>query len=462
MIVVQYVSMSEPTTHDSTEVGVRADSLRAAGVHTIIGSWVNASGVTLGKSVPTSRLTSFVRSGLGSAPVWNVFTIDGGIAFTEHISPVGDYRLRADVAALRAIGGGHAWAPMSLFNQDGTPSGSCSRGALARVDGSLAAAGYSTLVGHELEFVLVAPDGSELNDTAWVPYGVTGLLDRSAFLDDLVETTDAAGVQLEQLHAEYGKNQFEFSLPPKPAVAAADTVVLAKVLVGQVARRHGLGVSFSPSPFPGSVGSGAHQHFSFTHEGASVFAGGGGPYGMTDAGMSGIAGIIDGLADIQGILTGSILSGSRLSPGSWSGAYACWGVENREAAVRYLIGGDSNPLGSNIEVKIVDPSANVYLATAAILGLALRGIENHLQLPEEVASDPGRLTPEQFTKAKIKILSADPGQIIDVLDGSTITRGILGDDIVDATVAVRRYEQTTYADRDPQELAERFRLAWSI
>ena len=38
------------------------------------------------------------------------------------------------------------------------------------------------------------------------------------------------------------------------------------------------------------------------------------------------------------VLSGSILSGLRMQPGHWAGAYACWGAENREAAVRFLVG----------------------------------------------------------------------------------------------------------------------------
>jgi glutamine synthetase len=41
-------------------------------------------------------------------------------------------------------------------------------------------------------------------------------------------------------------------------------------------------------------------------------------------------------------------------------------------------------------------------------------------------------------------------------------RGILGDESVNAVVAVRRYEQATYGELSPEELAEKFRLAWSV
>src|SRR4029079_495935 len=118
-----------------------------------------------------------------------------------------------------------------------------------------------------------------------------------------------------------------------------------------------------------------------------------------------IGGIIAGLPDIQGFLTGSILSGSRLTPGTWSGAYLCWGLENREASVRFLSKGIGNPHGANVEVKIVDPSANVYLASAAILALALDGIRGGRPLPAEIPGDLGRLSEVERRRANILLLS---------------------------------------------------------
>ena len=164
-----------------------------------------------------------------------------------------------------------------------------------------------SFVGHELEFFLVSPDGSALENTPWVPYGATGLLDRSEFLDDLLAAMNQAGIPMEQIHAEYGRNQFEFSLPPASPVHAADTVVFAKIIVGIVSRAHGMQASFSPSPFPGSVGNGAHQHLSLQKNGLSLFSGGSGPHGISAEGGAAIGGIIAGLPDIQGFLTGSVL-----------------------------------------------------------------------------------------------------------------------------------------------------------
>ena len=101
------------------------------------------------------------------------------------------------------------------------------------------------------------------------------------------------------------------------------------------------------------------------------------------------------------MLCGSIVSGLRMHPGNWAGAYACWGTENREAAVRFIVGGPGNPYGGNVEVKIVDPSANPYFATAAILGLALDGIERKAPLPPETTVDPANLSDSDRDRAGI-------------------------------------------------------------
>ena len=62
-----------------------------------------------------------------------------------------------------------------------------------------------------------------------------------------------------------------------------------------------------------------------------------------------------------------------MQPGHWAGAYVSWGIENREAALRFVMGEYSNPWGANVEVKVVDPPANPYFATAVVLGLPSMG-----------------------------------------------------------------------------------------
>ncbi|WP_179472135.1 type I glutamate--ammonia ligase [Mycolicibacterium vinylchloridicum] len=437
--------------------------LQAGGVSTVIGTVVTAAGLTHAKTVPVRRLDAFADPGLGFSPVTHVFAIDrAGIALTEGITVVGDERIRIDLDALRIIGDGLAWAPASFFDQDGNPIPACARGTLARIEARLAEAGLQARVGHEIEFLLVDPDGNRLPGNLWAQYGLAGVLEYEGFVRDVTVAAGAAGVGIEQFHPEYGINQFEISLTPKSPVAAADQLVLARIVIGRVARKYGVRVSLSPVPFAGSVGSGAHQHFSLLRGDAPVFSGGTGAQGMTTEGESAIGGIVSGLPQAELIFCGSIVSGLRMKPGNWAGAYACWGTENREAAVRFVRGTHGNPYGANVEVKVVDPSANPYFATAAILGLALDGIEHSAVLPPETAVDPAVLSENERASAGTVALSGDQAEQIAALDGSARLRTILGDAGVNALVAVRRYEHETYSHLDPDALTEKFRMAWSL
>jgi glutamine synthetase len=437
--------------------------LEADGVATLIGTVVNPAGLMHAKTVPLRRMGAFADPGLGASPVWHVFAIDQtGIVFGDALGVVGDQRIRIDLSGLRILGDGLAWAPGAFFNQDGSPDPYCSRGALRRVQDRLTDAGIDTVVGHEMEFVLVGPDGSALPSHLWAQYGLAGVLEFEGFVRDVTDAASGSGVAIEQFHPEYGLNQFEISLSPQSPVAAADQLVLMRIIIGRVARRYGLRVSLSPVPFAGSVGSGSHQHFSMTRGKTPLFSDGDGVRGMTSEGESAVAGLLAGLPQAHGVLCGSVVSGLRMQPGHWSGAYVCWGTENREAAVRYLIGGPSNPHGANVEVKVIDPSANPYLATAAILGLALDGIDRKLALPPETTVDPATLTDDERKQAGMVLLPSSQVEALDALDQSSLLRGILGDVTVDAVVAVRRYEHENYGDLPPEELADKFRLTWSV
>lgn len=437
--------------------------LESDGVATLIGTVVNAAGLTHAKTIPLRRMGAFADPGLGASPVWHVFAIDQtGIAFTDTTGVVGDQRIRIDLGALRILGDGLAWAPGAFFDQSGQPDPYCSRGTLARIENRLAEAGIDALVGHEMEFLLVGPDGSRLPAHLWAQYGLAGVLEFEGFVRDVTNAATSSGVSIEQFHPEYGINQFEISLTPQSPIAAADQLLLMRIIVSRAARQYGLRVSLSPVPFAGSVGSGAHQHFSLRKGDTPLFSGGTGARGMTQEGESAVAGLVAGLAEAEGVLCGSILSGLRIQPGHWSGAYVCWGTENREAAVRFLVGGNSNPHGANVEVKVIDPSANPYYATATILGLALDGIEQKLSLPSEATVDPSSLTDKQRSDAGITVLPTSQAEAIDNLDRSARIRDILGESAVDAIVSVRRYEQENYGELGDDELAEKFRMAWSL
>ena len=184
---------------------------------------------------------------------------------------------------------------------------------------------------------------------------------------------------------------------------------------------------------------------------------------MTPEGESAVAGVVAGLPEAQGVLCGSILSGLRMQPGHWSGAYVCWGTENREAAVRFLDrraeqsarrerrGEGHRPVGESRTSRRRRYSDSPSTASSASFRL----------LPRRPSTPPHSPT-SSAPQAGIKLLPTSQAEALDALDRSALMRGILGDPAVDAMVAVRRYEQENYGDLSADELAEKFRLAWSV
>jgi glutamine synthetase len=450
--------MIEPSTRF---VGGPVDSTAARlhdrSVKFLLGTAVDYAGVIRSKGVPVERFPAFVENGMGASPSWLVFCVDMGIAFTPDFGVIGDLRLRIDPVVTTILDHGVAWAPADLHWQDGNRFDGCPRWRLQRMVSALAEAGLAARTGAELEFVLTQPDGSARGGPAWQGYGVRPMLDVADLLAELTESLEHAGMPAEQLHAEYGTDQFEISLPPADPVTTADRTVLARILIGRAAARHGLGVSFSPVPFVGGAGSGAHLHLSLSEGDRPLLSGGTGPRGLTGSGSAAVAGLVAGLADVQAVLAGSVLSAQRLKPGNWAGAFACWGLENREAAVRLVAATPGSPHGASVEIKIIDGSANPYLAGACVLGLALDGIRRALPLPDEVTVNPTEL-PESEQAALA--LAPDQAGALDALASSALARELLGDLVVDGTLAVRRHEQRTYGD-DPAAAATALRLAFS-
>lgn len=78
-----------------------------------------------------------------------------------------------------------------------------------------------------------------------------------------------------------------------------------------------------------------------------------------------------------------IYSYSRIQPNTWSGAFKCWGRDNREAPLRTASppGCDADMV-SNFELKSFDGCANPHLGLAAIIAAGMDGLRKHHQLPE--------------------------------------------------------------------------------
>jgi glutamine synthetase len=161
---------------------------------------------------------------------------------------------------------------------------------------------------------------------------------------------------------------------------------------------------------------------------------------MTETGEHLLAGILAGLQDATGLFAPSPLSYARLVPGHWA-------VTSRGS-------------GANCELKSTDASANPYLVAAAIIALSQQGVTVRRSLPDPVTAAPDDLPAEVRQRAGIRRLPADLGAALDNLQQSRLLRDALGDALIDAFVAVRRYELSTYAARPLGEVVPLMRWVY--
>jgi glutamine synthetase len=423
----------------------------------ILGTAVDYAGVTRGKLVPADRLDAFAERGVGCSPTWLVFTAGQAIASTGDFTVAGDWRLRLDAKMLTPVDEGMFWGPASIHYQQGDRVAGCPRHVLERVVQEAGAAGCEARTGTELEFVLTRPDGSARELPGWLGYGARSLREAEPFARALVDYFSRAGLRFEQFHAEHGVDQFELSLEPADPVTTADRTVLARILISRAAARAGYGVSFSPMSFTGRAGNGAHLHLSLTRAGVPLFGGGDGAHGVTEAGGAAIAGILQALPELLAVYAGTPVSELRLHPGNASGSYACWGLENREAAVRLVQAADGRPETANIELKVIDAGANPYLAAAAMLSSALAGLTGGLPAPAAVDGDPGA----PGLPCPPPNLHTPLPESLARLERSDFAARLLGAEALGGLVAVRRAELAATADLAADERTAYFRLAYS-
>ena len=249
---------------------------------------------------------------------------------------------------------------------------------------------------YETEWVVSAGDGDDFVPAAVGPaYGLGRLAAASDYGRDLLEAFATQGIRVEQLHPEYAPGQFEVSVAAEAPVAAADTSVLVRATIRAVGLRYGFRTSFSPKVDVAGVGNGGHLHVSPWRDGENLMAGGSGPYGMTPDGESFAGGVLAHLPALLALGAPSVASYLRLVPQHWAGAYACWGLENREAALRLVTGSaGSEPWAANLEVKCVDLHANPYLLLAGVLAAGA----DATPLPEPVDVDPASLGDDELAR----------------------------------------------------------------
>jgi glutamine synthetase len=414
--------------------------------------FVDHAGIPKCKAVHRDSFERRASAGVGLAKGVLALDPSGALHPASGLSPVGECRIVPDLSTLTALPFAHGQAMVScdMTEPDArTPWDGCPRTALKRVLKQLGERGCKSVASYEAEFYVWGPDGP-LDRTPYA--GSFALTSAAEFVAKLAETLEEMGIRPEQCHAEVGHGNLELSVGEAEALAAADRRVQVLETIRGVAHRMGLETTLAPKPYLDQAGNGHHLHLSVFEDATPVLFDASGA--LSSRGSSFVAGVLDHLPAIMAFTAPSPNSYQRLAPGMWSSAYAAYGPDNREAAVRIaspVAGAESAT--ANIELKPVDVTANPYLALAAVLVAGMDGMERNLDPGEPTTVDPATLSEEERAERNIRPLPASLDQALNALENDKVLIEALGAPLVRTHLAVGRAQAEIAREISPEEVA---------
>lgn len=316
-----------------------------------------------------------------------------------------------------------------ITNPDGTPYEGDSRYVLKRALAKAAEKGYTFYVGPELEFFLFE------DSTAPKTLDVGGYFDAPP-LDlandirrDIIFALEKMGIDVEYSHHEVAPSQHEIDLRYQEALKMADNAITYKVIVKEIARKHGYYATFMPKPLFGENGSGMHVHQSLFKNGKNAFFDSKGDFSLSVEGKQYIAGLLSHAKELTAICNQWINSYKRLVPGYEAPVYVAWARRNRSSLVRVPMYKPGKEAATRVELRSPDPACNLYLAFASMLAAGLKGIESGYELPAPVEEDIFEMNVQEREKHGIESLPGSLFEAVTELSKSAVVKEALGDHI---------------------------------
>jgi glutamine synthetase len=415
--------------------------------------WCDNANIIRGKAVHRGALFEYLKHGVGiSAAQQAIPVMYDAPAPGSGLGPVGEVRLVPDWNTLTPLpyAPGHARV-MGDMVKDGSPWALCPRNFLKRMIAQAKSEGLDIIAAFENEFYFLRQTPDLVIPADETVFASTQAMDlHHVVIDEIAEALIEQGMPVEQYYPESGPGQQEISILYTNALAAADQQIAFRETVRAIAFQHKLKASFLPKIFADKAGSGCHLHLSLWRDGENLMPHLDTPGELSDVARRFMAGILHHLPALMALTTPSTNSYRRIRPHSWSGAFRCWGMDNREAAIRVPTHPDeSSP--NQFEFKTVDASANPYLALGAVIAAGLDGVRSCFELGEPVTIDPGSMTESDRNSRNIDLLPSNLGQSIEQLSSDEVLLNALGSELAQAFLAVRKAEWDAMKDLAMEE-----------
>ena len=336
-----------------------------------------------------------------------------------------------------------------VVNLDGSPFEGDPRHVLRRALERARALGFSFFVAPELEyFYFDHPEG---------PAGKAPIpLDHGSYFDltthdlasqlrrETVLTLEDMGIPVEYATHEDAPSQHEIDLRYTDAMTMADTVMTVRMVVKEVAARHGVLATFMPKPLPGVQGSGMHTHMSLFDGDTNAFYDDGDEYNLSPVARSFIAGVLTHARELTAVTNQWVNSYKRLIIGHEAPVYISWARNNRSALVRVPHTKKGKRESTRIEYRAPDAATNPYLAFAVVLAAGLAGVENKYELTAELATNLFELSPAQRSAEGIDALPGSLSEAVDLMERSELMADVLGEHVFEWFVRNKRAEWAEY------------------
>ncbi len=327
-----------------------------------------------------------------------------------------------------------------VLKPGGEPFAGDPRYALKRNLKRAAELGYTFYVGPELEYFYFRDSkGTEPLDAGG--YFDTAPLDAATDMRrETVLTLEELGIGIEYSHHEVAPSQHEIDMRYTDAFTMADNVMTYRLVVKQIALKHGVYATFMPKPAFGINGSGMHVHQSLFKGERNAFFDASDEYHLSKTAKYYIAGLLRYAPEITAITNQWVNSYKRLVPGYEAPVYLSWARRNRADLIRVPEYKPGKENATRIEFRSPDPACNPYLAFSVMLAAGLEGIEKEYEVPEPIEGNVYEMSEAERVKRGIDTLPSSLWEAIKLTEKSELVRRALGDHVFDAFIKNKKIE----------------------